>query len=135
MRKKPSNLVPAARAIANSSFENVRDFVRKMLVSPNYAYNDEALMDIISLFQIAFRDFKPGSQIPYRLTPAELEPMTMPVHLVVGEHDRLFDAERVIKRATYRIPGLEESHVLENTGHALENYDQLMRLVNGFLMK
>jgi pimeloyl-ACP methyl ester carboxylesterase len=133
LRLTPQTALAFGRVVWNPNATNTAHFVRTNILGPEDQFPEAMRLQIEALFQRSFQGFKPGAQLPYVFSAAELAALRFPCLFLCGEHDALFDARRVLRRAQEAVPGLEAAEVLPGLGHALGNSDQVVRRIDQFL--
>jgi pimeloyl-ACP methyl ester carboxylesterase len=81
-----------------------------------------------------FVHFKSEQDVP-PLQDDELRAVTAPMYLLMGQHEKAFDAPGVIERARRLLPNLRHAEILPGVGHGMNahNPDLVRRMVLQFL--
>lgn len=115
------NLYYNALPVLSTTEKNVSKFLEeaifyrdKHLVSP------QAFKLLIDYEMFAIRCFKNRSQFPYVMGKQELQRISSPMHLILGEKDILFPFNKTIDAAEKNLKSLSNIYVLKNTGHGIE---------------
>ncbi|WP_278262351.1 alpha/beta fold hydrolase [Nocardia sp. AG03] len=80
--------------------------------------DDPAAEDILDDVELIFDNFSPRSGRLPRFQPEQLSTVDIPVLIIVGEQDALFDSARTAALARAHLPGAEVQ-ILPGVGHAL----------------
>lgn len=74
------------------------------------------------------------AQYPYKSSDQELKMLKVPTLVLIGEHDVIFNPQKVVDRAQAVLPNLVEALILKNLGHALELSAAVAVRVHQFLI-
>ena len=124
---RPTTLFRMVWATRFPNSERSRGFLEREVINAQAlpAEGDRrALHRIITLLQRAFRV---RADVPIKLSDAEWAKLTAPTSVLMGQHDRLFDAERTVARAERVLPECVEAAVVPGHGHGAETSTEMLK--------
>ena len=129
----PKNLFYNLLPIISPSVKNVKKFLDKAVFHPDAHYLDHERMQLIVDFEVfALTRHVDKAQKPYPMTKAELNKVTAPVYLVVGEKDLLFPYKKTIKAAKEGLKNLKKVIIIPGAGHGIETLTDAMKVIKSF---
>ncbi len=115
------NLYYNALPVLSTTEKNVSKFLEEAIFfKDNHYVSPQAFKLLIDYEMFAIRSFKNRSQFPYVMGKQELQRISTPTHLVLGEKDILFPFNKTIEAAEKNVKSLRNVYVLKNTGHGIE---------------
>ncbi|MFT7589203.1 MAG: pimeloyl-ACP methyl ester carboxylesterase [Limisphaerales bacterium] len=133
IRLDPGLLLSFGRPFINSSDTNVASFLKYTILGPGHKLNEEYFALLNKMFQVSFKHFKPGAQIPYVFSDEEIELLNAPVLLLCGENDALFSSNKTVNRAKALLPNLRHTELIPELGHAIGNYSLVIKHIKKFI--
>ena len=119
LKIRPGLIGAAARAVICPKQANIEHFVRNNIVGNSDSFTPDQLEEIVRMFHISFKYFRPGAQVPYVFSDDELRAVKAPSLLFCGELDALFSPQKTMARTRKHLPLLVDAHLLPGLGHAL----------------
>ena len=124
------NLLP----LAFPSAANVRKFLNAAVFCPGHHELSAPAMQLLVDYEVfAITQYRDHTQKPYAMGPDELDHITVPVYLLLGDKDPLFPYQKSLHVAKQHLRTLRRSVVLPNTGHGIEISSLAMNALADFL--
>ena len=94
--------------------------------------SDFAEQMLVDYEVFAIRRYKDNTQKPYFMKN-ELEKVTTPTYLILGDKDLLFPSHKSIANAKELIKPLKEIKLFRNVGHGIETYKEAMLYIGNVI--
>ncbi|MCE2734372.1 MAG: serine aminopeptidase domain-containing protein [Chryseotalea sp.] len=123
------NILPIVLPTEN----NVRKFLNAAIFcKPTHMLSDFAEQMLVDYEVFAIRRYKDNTQKPYFMKN-ELEKVTTPTYLILGDKDLLFPSHKSIANAKELIKPLKEIKLFRNVGHGIETYKEAMLYIGNVI--
>ncbi|GAA4354450.1 hypothetical protein GCM10023185_16320 [Hymenobacter saemangeumensis] len=124
------NLMP----LAFPSEANVRKFLNAAVFCSGFHELSAPAMQLLVDYEVfAIREYRDNTPKPYAMTAAELEQVSVPVYLLLGDKDLLFPYQKSLAVARRHLKTLRQALVLPNIGHGIEISPVAMAALAGFI--
>lgn len=107
-------LVPIIWDVLFINDEQARRLSHQLLAPPGAPLDH----DVSELLYLALKHFHPVFEAP-GLSPAQIERLTAPALVLVGEHEDLWDPRELLSQVRATVPNLRAAEVVPGAGHGL----------------
>lgn len=125
------NILP----ILSPTETNVRKFLDQAILSyPHHVLSKEAEQLLVDYEVFAIKNYKDNTQKPYNMGK-ELDQVSVPVYLLLGEKDLLFPYKKSVDNAKDHVYSLREIKIFEQVGHGIETFQPALQQVKNWLVQ
>lgn len=125
------NILP----ILSPTETNVRKFLDQAILSyPHHVLSKEAEQLLVDYEVFAIKNYKDNTQKPYDMGK-ELDQVSVPVYLLLGEKDLLFPYKKSVDNAKDHVYSLREIKIFEQVGHGIETFQPALQQVKNWLVQ
>ena len=117
------------------SLENIQNFLYQSVIGTDLTISDAAKKQLIIYQHYVIKNFKFGSDYPYKVNDKEIEKVTVPSYFFLCHDDELIKQCKTDKRVKDIMPGYKETFFFSNIGHAIEFSHEAMNTFQEMLTK